>query len=401
MLPLRASRRALLVFGLLAAGLALSLWLPNPQEDLLLRRAAARAAIQEHIGELEAAREDVAQAQGLTEAEREVLLQALEEAAAALQRTLDRRRATPEEAVAALSEAERALAQLRDPSAAGLQAGLERAAEEMADSTLTRHIAELLASGDYQAAAQALAAYTSDEGQPLTRQQELELARELAQAAQALAESRPDGPTVSEAALAEVLAQQLTQAAQAIQRGDLTEARTAIRQAARRMGEAGGRVQRQHTVEGTLAQLQEGREHIAQAGGAEPGAGPPPGQAGAAGQTAQQGGQPGEQQPGGGQQAQPGHHEDAGTGAPYDELYVPYRFDEQGAAVDVGREGLGDDGLPMDPVPLPGPQGGRAGVPYREVYADYAARAGAALQGSYIPLGLKRYVRDYFSSLEP
>ena len=38
---------------------------------------------------------------------------------------------------------------------------------------------------------------------------------------------------------------------------------------------------------------------------------------------------------------------------------------------------------------------------YREVYADYAAQAGAALEGSYIPLGLKQYVRDYFSSLEP
>jgi hypothetical protein len=40
-------------------------------------------------------------------------------------------------------------------------------------------------------------------------------------------------------------------------------------------------------------------------------------------------------------------------------------------------------------------------VPYREVYADYSEEAGAALDSSYIPLGMKRYVRDYFSSLEP
>jgi hypothetical protein len=40
-------------------------------------------------------------------------------------------------------------------------------------------------------------------------------------------------------------------------------------------------------------------------------------------------------------------------------------------------------------------------VPYREVYAEYAEQAGAALEGSYIPLGLKQYVREYFSSLEP
>jgi hypothetical protein len=40
-------------------------------------------------------------------------------------------------------------------------------------------------------------------------------------------------------------------------------------------------------------------------------------------------------------------------------------------------------------------------VPYREVYVDYAGQASAALEGSYIPLWLKRYVRDYFISLEP
>ena len=113
----------------------------------------------------------------------------------------------------------------------------------------------------------------------------------------------------------------------------------------------------------------------------------------------QQGGQPGGQQAGDGQQIQPGHHEDAGTSAPYDEVYVPYRFDEQGAGVDVGREG--GEGVTVGDVPLPVPEGGRAGVPYREVYANYAEQAGAALEGSYIPLGMKQYVRDYFSSLEP
>ncbi len=258
MLPLRASRRALLAFGVLAVALALSLWLPNPQEDVLLQQAAVSAAIEEQIEELETAREEVAEAEGLTEAEREVLLQALEEAIAAL----DEGRATPEEAVAALSEAEQALAQLQDPDAAGVQAGLDRAAEGMADSELTRDIAEALASGDYQAAAQALDAYSGAKGEALTREEELELARELAEAAALLAESASS----LEGGLRGV-AEQLAQAAEAIERGDIGEAREAIRDAAQRMGEAGERVQRQETVEGTLAQLQEGREQIAQAGG--------------------------------------------------------------------------------------------------------------------------------------
>lgn len=251
MLPLRASRRALLVFSVLATVLALSLWLPNPQENVLLQRAAVRVAIEEQIEELETVREEIAQAEGLTEAARETLLQALEEVMAAL----DEGRATPEEAVAALSEAEQALAELQDPGAAGVQAGLERAAEGMSDSELTHDIAEALAQGDYAAAAEALASYGGTEGEPLTREEELELARELVKAAEALAESDPD------------LAERLAQAAEAIEQGDIAQAREAIMEAARQMAASGQRVQRQETVEGMLTQLQEGREQIAQAGG--------------------------------------------------------------------------------------------------------------------------------------
>jgi hypothetical protein len=250
-LPLRASRKALLACGVLALALTLSLWLPNPQEDVLLQRARVRDAIVEQISELEAARERLAETEGLTEAERQALLQALEEALAAL----DEGRATPEEAVAALSEAEQSLAELQDPGAADVRDGLERAAEGMADSELTRDIAEALADGDYQAAAQALAAYSGTKGERLTREEELELARELAEAAASLAGSDPE------------LAERLAQAAEAIERGDIAAGREAIRDAARQMGQAGERVQRQGAVESTLAELQEGRGQIAQAGG--------------------------------------------------------------------------------------------------------------------------------------
>ena len=101
---------------------------------------------------------------------------------------------------------------------------------------------------------------------------------------------------------------------------------------------------------------------------------------------------------GGGLDGQPEHREDAGSGAPYDEVYVPYRLGEAGTEVDLGRDGV--EGAPGGGRPLPIPEGDRTTVPYREVYADYAAQASAALEGSYIPLGLKGYVRDYFSSLE-
>jgi hypothetical protein len=251
LLPLRASRWALLVMGILVVALTVSLWLPNPQEDVLLQRAAVREAVEEQIKDLEAVKEELAEAEGLTEAEREALLQALEDAIAGLEEG----RATPEEALAALSEAEQALAELQDPGAAQLQSGLERAAEGMGDSELTKDIAEALAEGDYEAAAEALAEYSTEAGEQLTREEELELARELAEAAEQLAEVDPE------------LAEQLAEAAEAIETGDIAGAREAIKAAAEQMGEAGERVEREEAVEGALAELQEGREEIAEAGG--------------------------------------------------------------------------------------------------------------------------------------
>jgi len=239
----------------------------------------------------------------------------------------------------------------------------------------------------------------------LTREEELELARQLAEAAAALAEDDPE------------LAERLALAAEAIERGDIAEAREAVREAAQWVGEAGERVQRHETIEATLAELQEGRERIAQASGPPPSSPyPPMGEGpglGASPSSHVEGEGPGagasQPSPPMGErsevgvtgQNQPGHHEDAGTGAPYDRVYVPYRFDERGDAIDIGHEGMGDEGVPVGDVPLPAPEGGNASRPYREVYADYAAQANAALEGSYIPLGLKQYVRDYFSSLEP
>jgi len=40
-------------------------------------------------------------------------------------------------------------------------------------------------------------------------------------------------------------------------------------------------------------------------------------------------------------------------------------------------------------------------VPYHEVFYTYRDAAHQALERSYIPEGLKDYVREYFSQLEP
>jgi hypothetical protein len=47
------------------------------------------------------------------------------------------------------------------------------------------------------------------------------------------------------------------------------------------------------------------------------------------------------------------------------------------------------------------PEIGQSTVPYNLVYATYVDAANQALREQHIPLGLRGYVRDYFSSLEP
>jgi hypothetical protein len=48
-------------------------------------------------------------------------------------------------------------------------------------------------------------------------------------------------------------------------------------------------------------------------------------------------------------------------------------------------------------------QGVNNGVltPYQEVYADFYDYAQTTLERNYVPLSVKDYVRDYFSSLDP
>jgi hypothetical protein len=40
-------------------------------------------------------------------------------------------------------------------------------------------------------------------------------------------------------------------------------------------------------------------------------------------------------------------------------------------------------------------------VPYTDVFQDFYDFAITSLDRSYVPLGVKDYVRDYFSSLDP
>ena len=90
--------------------------------------------------------------------------------------------------------------------------------------------------------------------------------------------------------------------------------------------------------------------------------------------------------------------EDAGLGA-RELIYAPQH---------IGGEGDPEMLLPQsgDPGELVREleserETGSSMVPYEQVFTVYSDAANQALDQQHIPLGLRGYVRDYFSSLEP
>ncbi len=84
-------------------------------------------------------------------------------------------------------------------------------------------------------------------------------------------------------------------------------------------------------------------------------------------------------------------------------MFVPWeRRQGQGEELNIpGQDtGQGETQVREGQNPLPG-AAGPARVPYQEVFYDYLDTASQAIESSYIPSGLKDYVREYFSQLEP
>ena len=85
------------------------------------------------------------------------------------------------------------------------------------------------------------------------------------------------------------------------------------------------------------------------------------------------------------------------------QVYVPWeRRPGSGDELTIsGQEtGQGETQIREQRDPLPGTTD-PALVPYYDVYYDYLDAASETIERSYIPPGLKDYVRDYFSRLEP
>ena len=394
-IPLRPEPRDWRPALLCALSLAAALWFPNPMEGILAERAAVREEIEEQVEELEALRDEIAADPRLSEEDQEALLEILEGAIEELESDdLSR-----EEALAELTETADRLKDLMDPETGSQTADLQGAAGSLGESSLTSPLSEALLGGDFQEAADLLEALAG-ELEKLSAEEVLELAEHLAEAAAALAESQPE------------LAAQLAEAAEALQEGDMAAASQALTQASGTMEQAGQAIAASNAAGNAAATVAGSGQQIAQAGqGAGSGEGQGGGDGSGGGEGAGQGEGDGQ---GGGVGRGEGNSEGAGgEGGPmesdngpgdgglrgYEPIYAPQR---------LGGEGGPEMELPQGDDPgefireLPSdPEMGESTVPYDQVYADYADAANQALQDQHVPLGLRNYVRDYFSSLEP
>ena len=82
-----------------------------------------------------------------------------------------------------------------------------------------------------------------------------------------------------------------------------------------------------------------------------------------------------------------------GIFAPFDRLGHP---GDPSYVAGSGGDGQTSQGNNQGPGIDPGSY-----VPYSEVYADFYNYALTTLDRSYVPLSVKDFVRDYFSSLDP
>ena len=424
-LPLEANSQdwSLILLAIVLLGAAVII--NNPLTAVVGQQRAVTRAIDEQITALEEAEEAINNNPDLTAEQQEELTRPLNEAQEALESAENQ-----EQAMAALSQAERELrelAQQNDNST--LQERLQAAAGALGGENGSGQAAsEAMEQGDLGQTARELGQLSEQVG-TMTGEQQAELGRDLTQAAQEIGQTDPE------------LAQELSEAGTALQQGDTEAAQEALENAEQILeGEAAEQAVAEQAGE-TANELSEGRQEVAQAG--------QEGQQGQQGQqlTEQQQGQQNQGQEGQGQQGEQGQQgqgqgqgqeSQQGQGQQGQEGQGQQGQGQQGQGGDQGGQvgGVGQDGGSADSVFVP-PVRDLSGfegvdvelpaeciaspedcgellsqsptditdedsvVPYEQVYREYSTTAYEALAEDYVPLGMKGYIRDYFSSLEP
>ncbi|MFT5196790.1 MAG: hypothetical protein ACI85U_003829 [Candidatus Promineifilaceae bacterium] len=401
-IPLTFDSQELMFILVAIAFILAAVVFPNGQASILQGQRAVQQVVDEQIERLETLEEEIVQNETLNEEQREELLAPISDA----RETLEEGVGSREEALATLSEAESELRELAERSGTENLEGQMAEAGSNISSSAGEPLSEAMTEGDLNETAEALDEL-SESVNGLGAEEQQELGRDLSQAAAELQESDPE------------LAQELAEAGSALQQGDVESAQQALAEASETAGELAEQGEMAAAAQQAAEELTEGRQQVAKSengqpneeGQSEPGEGQQPGENGQP--------QPGQaEQPGSGQQpgvAQPapgaggeqgGASAGEGGGGSTDNVFVPPFRDlsefegvevELSAECEASPENCGEL-LNTTPSEI---RDEESVVPYEEVYAEYANTAYESLAEDYIPIGMKGYIRDYFSSLEP
>ena len=396
-LPLKLNRRdvflLLIALGLLIAAITLD----NPQETVLQTRRAVSTAIEDQAAALEALAQEVQQNPNLNDEQAAEILEPVTDALAELQNNT----LSQEEAMAVLSEAEADLRALSNEfNGEDLQQRLQTAGEALANQAASQGIGEALKNGNLARAGSELA-QLADELGTLSQAEQAQLAQDLAATAAALSTTDPQ------------LAAQLNNAAAELAAGNQEAAVEHMQSAAATFQQRAQETAAAQQAQNAADQMTVGQQEIATAS-----------QSGSSQTTtnAEQNGQ--SQNPSAGQAGQGEGQASSGSaqgqadsqtpdtggqgtgGSSTENIFVPDNLDlsgEEGVAIELPVECRNNPeqcGPLLNQTPTEFGQEGSS-IPYSQVFGDYRNAANEALTGDYIPLGLKGFVRDYFSSLEP
>jgi len=406
-LPLKINRPDLVILVLAGLLLVAAVVVPNQQTIVLREQEALTEAIDQQIVALQALKEQVQNAPLLSDNEREELLAPIRSAV----NELNKQGLSREQAVSVLSEAE---ADLRELSGSGnaeaLLQALQDAGRSLADNPSTTDIGGALVDGDLAQAAQA-ANQLADSLAQLSSDESKAIARDLRETVQTLADVDPS------------LAAQLAGAAEGLQNGDLQTAQEALHLASATLQQRALEQARAAEAQAAADALQSGRQEVATAGSAadsssSEGSTSATSAANGTRQAAQNGDGSGQAtqgaglEQGAGQIGSTGAVDGQGAGGPgpggghAESVYVPDLVDlsaEEGTEIELPAECIAapeNCGSLIDESPTDF-KDEQSLVPYEKVFGDYRNAAFEALEGDYIPLGMKGLVRDYFSSLEP
>ena len=396
--PIRVAFRELYaVLGLAMLAVLLAV-LPNAMEQTVRQREQIQQSIKQEAERLDKLADQVA-AMNIENPSED--LQQIEQALREGAKALDERSLSGEEALAALAAMEQRLQALQGQGAGDVEEALSSLAGSMAQDPNTRQVGTSLAKGDYKQAAEELRRL-APRSENLSAAERARLARAMRQAGQRASRGNP------------ALGQSLSQSANALEGSSSGESQNALDNAAGQIERAEGQLRAGGERERALSQSQQSRGSISRSvqqqqaqnrgqgqgqGARQDGSRSGGGELGEEGMSgAGQGSTEGE--PGGGDR--PGGSA-AGTGTNpnprSEEIYDP-------AFAGSRQEQLSQD-QPFEPTESfdnPGLEDAYRNDPqvgYSQVYTRYQEKAVQSLENSYIPIGMKDLVKDYFSSLQP